>query len=171
MRAFIGIPLTGVGEILQVMDHLKPDGRLRLEKPDDLHITVMFFPDLNNDQVEEACTAIRNLHMKDFSITYSRISGFPDERSARVVVVMIDSPELVEIHEIIGRSLHTEAEKKFKPHLTLARAKSRISVPGLGIDQAIAEGKRETVSRIVIYESILGPAGAVHRPICANQFM
>ena len=110
MRAFIGIPLTGVSEILQVMDHLKPDRRLRLEKPDDLHITVMFFPDLNNDQVEEACTAIRNLHMKDFSITYSRISGFPDERSARVVVVMIDSPELVEIHEIIGRSLHTEKD-------------------------------------------------------------
>ncbi len=171
MRAFIGIPLLGPRDLPALLNRLKLNDMLRVEKAGNLHVTVLFFAELPEGKVERVGRAIEGIGIGRFRIRYGRISGFPDPGRSRVIILEIHSPELLDISHAILSGLNIIPDRKFVPHLTLARAKHPIAIKDLGIDAGMFDGMEEEAEKIVLFQSILGRTGAVHRPIREHQLM
>ncbi len=172
MRAYVGIPLGGTPEIISVLERLHSIRGLRTEKSDKLHSTLLFFADIGTPRARQVCQALESLKEAKFTIRYSAITGFPSEAGARVIVVLIDSPELTRVYNDLSGKIGIKEERQFIPHLTLARTRGeRVNIARILENTSLTSGGTEEVIQISLYESTLKPEGAEHVPVCTHQFI
>ena len=182
MRAFLAIPfnadehekLKSLQESLATMPALDD---FRWMRPKNIHITLRFLGDIEDARAEAAAEALRRAGegASTFDIPIDRFGVFPHLK--RPGVLWVGPSELpeplakLEIH--LSRYL-TEAgfpsrEGPFRPHLTIARRRSRDRPPaGLEGELEIAEQRwlmPPLVCRAheaVLFRSELNPSGAIH---------
>ncbi|HOE16700.1 MAG TPA: RNA 2',3'-cyclic phosphodiesterase [Syntrophorhabdaceae bacterium] len=140
------------------------------------HITLKFFGEQEEKRVREigdALSGIERLHAP-IAVTLKDIEAFPDRKRARVIVVAlekgVDNIRMI-FHDIEDRlsGLGVEKERRsFRPHITLGRMKT----PGPLLDRDIVDVDKKdfVVRRMVLFQSILQPAGAVYAPIWELEF-
>ena len=179
LRTFIAFPI-GKG-LIEKMDALQGElKKLKLDAkmvdPRKTHLTLKFLGDTpvsSLDKIHHVLkeTAERHTH---FSVLIDTFGAFPNFRSPRVL--WVGSEEESEEAETLVRELHEalsllgfeKEERKFRPHLTLARLRSLKNEKRLA---AFTEGYtlpwKETLScdTLIHYKSILTPQGALYEPI------
>jgi 2'-5' RNA ligase len=130
MRLFLALDIDDAirQRILRFMDGVRnfaPDGRWAREES--LHVTLKFvgeFPDSRLDEIKKAMSTIASASTE---IYFRGYGFFPTPKSARVFWIGVESgPELSSLAVAIDERLAAlgipKEDRKFSPHLTLARA-------------------------------------------------
>lgn len=181
MRVFIAIPVEPEAReqlaVLQerLLDAL-PRGSVRPEKPDNFHITLKFLGDVEAEEIERIGEAARRAAagVPAEKISVNRLGAFPSIRRPRVFWagfapgVHGSSEHLAgNLSQHLDQAGYRLEKRKFSPHITLARVKSRLPAGAgrVASDIRPPEDLDIYVNKIVVFESILTPEGAVHKKL------
>lgn len=169
MRLFVS---TNIPE--EISDYIKelatklPEAKLII--PRNIDLTIKFIGAVQDYKLEEIKKRLSEIKFKPFEATLDGIGVFPNENFIRVVWAGL-APEnkFNELHKKTEAALKSivPAEKRFKPHLTLARIK-RVSDKQKFVEELKkirVEPKKFLVDKLVLFQSRLGPRGATHEKI------
>lgn len=134
IRAFIALELPQ--ELKQtIADYLAPlralDKCISWTKAENVHLTLKFLGEVSNAQIENVNTALREI-CTNFAPIAAEISGagvFPNEHRPRVLWIGLNesSGKLAELTQQIEHECRRlgfeKEERRFSPHLTIARVK------------------------------------------------
>lgn len=128
MRCFLAIELSEEAreELLRVQKRL-PESKMKLVEPENLHLTLKFFGELSDFQVNKVKEVLEQIKFEKFKVRLSTLGIFPSQKFIRVVWVSIEPKEqLIALQQSIDEALHKEGFKRdrsFETHITLARVK------------------------------------------------
>ncbi len=175
MRIFAALPLPAqaVAKLEEMAAELKnryPD--LRVVKPQGMHITMVFFGELHQDQVLEIMRVMDNPELKVASIqtVLGGIGQFPPKGPPRVIYCPIHkgAPEISYLYHLYYQllsntgGLSIEEQREFTPHISLARNRdTRVSL--LDVEELFRFEYSLILDRFVLYQSILRPQGAEYK--------
>ena len=174
IRSFIAINIPAkIRNRLERIQHdlEKSNTDLQLVKLGNIHITLKFLGDVPVENIEVIRDAIRKsiLQVEAFPISFSKIGVFPNLQYPRVIWIGIEkgAKEISLLNTKIENSLskfslHQE-NRKFQPHLTIARVRSDKNHKRLtSILEELEDIKAGEMlaKEICLMESILKPQGA-----------
>jgi RNA 2',3'-cyclic 3'-phosphodiesterase len=172
MRIFVAIDLTDDvrAELAGVQEELRPvTDTARWVSPSSIHLTLKFIGETAEQRIEEIDSALRNLNWKPFLVTVRGVGFFPGARSPRVFWAGMEAPSMpdlaIEIDTRLERLGLEREKRKFRPHITLARARENRMDTSLVNAAQKFEGHEFgsfTVERFFLYQSTLKPSGAVY---------
>jgi 2'-5' RNA ligase len=170
MRLFIGIPLENEAQEALTSCY-KEFKDAKTVKKENLHVTLQFMGDMEDDQIEPLKKAIDAAceGLGVFEITVTRISAFPTPRNAKVIWANVErgAGAVKILFKNLEKSLdgfkYEKEKRAFIPHITIARKKQ-----GMDISAQAAFVKLEIQSRagkVVLYSSVLEPDGPVYTKV------
>jgi len=128
MRIFVGIPLPGdVRERLAGVCAGLPGARW--VAPDGLHMTLRFIGEVDNGQAEDVDAALGAIRAPAFAIAVSGIGCFERGRRVHTIWAGITPEDAIghlqaKVESAIVRAGFEAEQRKFKPHVTLARLRN-----------------------------------------------
>lgn len=168
-RLFIAIPLPPpVTDLIGSIRAPLPGARWGDSRQ--AHLTLHFLGDHPESGVEPVGELLRQCtQIPPFHLTTGRLGTFGPPDTPRVLWLGVsDAGErLCRVHALLADGLRgmglTPEDRPFRPHLTVARLRGvtkreLMQVLGRTLPQVTFP-----VERIVLYESILSPSGAIHR--------
>jgi 2'-5' RNA ligase len=106
--------------------------RVRWEKPENIHVTLLFLGDVDERDLLPVCKAFSAVCAEQgaFPVSVESVGCFPNLQRPRTIWAGIGmgAAELVALHDALERPLidlgcYRREERQFKPHLTLGRVK------------------------------------------------
>jgi len=179
-RIFIAIKVDPGDILAKAIDAFKssfPGNVVRWTDKDNIHITLCFLGDTGNEKIpgiismmEKVCSAT-----DCFEVTLRSTGIFRDINDPRILWIGIDRSEnLKRLNKLITTGLEAEGcpveKRSFSPHITIGRVK-RNATANKEIFSSFLDNyhniifRTMNVSEIILYESVLLPAGPVYRPI------
>lgn len=132
MRAFIAIDIGEKEEIIRMMEELSEiKGKMKIVEPQNIHMTLKFLGDINEDMIEKIRYAIEKSteNIEPFTAKLAGVGAFPSIDYIRVIWVGFkDDGQSNKIALRINEELEKygfRREKEFVPHVTIARIKSK----------------------------------------------
>jgi len=179
IRAFLAIDLpASLRPVLSfAQEELKKSGAdVKWVPVGNIHITLKFFGNITETQVEDIGEAVTALaaNQEPFTLTVTDAGAFPSPRNPRVVWLGLGG-ELDMVQEFYRRLEIAFAalgfppeDRPFSPHLTLGRVKSPAGRTAL--TQALAhlpspDAALFQVGEVVLFRSNLTPRGATYLPL------
>lgn len=140
IRSFIAIPLLN-----EIKDALSKFARnyeithlngFRPVKQENMHLTIKFLGDTSPDQVKSISSVLSAImHQRtSFQISFEGVGAFPNWNQPRIIWIGMQAPPLLDLlyqeidHSTVALGFPSE-NRRFSPHLTLARANSNMSDP------------------------------------------
>jgi len=180
IRAFIAIelPESVRADIGDLQKSLAASGlKLRWVKPQNIHLTLKFLGDAGRETIGDFCDSIAAAaaNYEVFDIRPRGVGCFPGVKNPRVIWVGL-SGDL----DVLGRlqadveadliPLGFKPEKRpFRGHLTIGRIKGGLNPKKLA-DRLRTHTEFATdvfrVTHVVLFQSILQPAGPEYTPLC-----
>lgn len=174
-RVFIALPVTGdVANLAAHCQHqLNPLDGWRSAPLQQLHLTLFFFAALSNEQVETITDSMLSIGrcFAPFELEFGPIGSFGFRaRSSAVWLGCNSSRALHTLHRSMADRLRqcglSFDRRIFRPHVTLGRMRAHPDrLTELRLKPQVA---RQTVDRLILYESQLMPSGAKHRAIACT---
>jgi 2'-5' RNA ligase len=172
LRLFVAIDIpeevrSALGELIKSLRDTCRDARwARLAG---LHVTLKFIGETPSERVEDLKSALANIHPRDpIAINFCGLGFFPNARRPRVLWAGVEAgPDLASLAAAVEKALSPAGiqheDRKFSPHLTLARFKESAGVDALQV--AIEKSGPlkfggATATDFHLYQSILKPGGA-----------
>jgi 2'-5' RNA ligase len=156
-----------------------PGVRASWERPEKLHLTLKFLGEIELPRVEALTRAAGRAAegLRPFVLSVTGTGTFPPRGVPRVLWLGVEDPSggLARLHARLedecARESFPREQKAFRPHLTLARLRSREGAERLGAlhRETQFEAQSFTVSELVVVRSELLPGGARHTPIIRRQ--
>ncbi|MCL5439861.1 MAG: RNA 2',3'-cyclic phosphodiesterase [Candidatus Thermoplasmatota archaeon] len=164
MRCFIGMHVAEPDRIAMVQEKLDP-GNFRFTDTDNMHLTLVFLGDILDQRAHQICEILEKSGFDDLVVKPARIIGLPSNKNARVVALVAENEHLPEYHDRLCKSLHFHDDRKFIPHITIARARKPMNIERwLG---SVSElGEQLFLERPTLYRSTLTQRGPIHEKIC-----
>lgn len=177
IRLFVGLslPETHRQQLALIQHGLKG---ARWISPENLHVTVRFIGEVDEDVAEDLCAALDQVTSPPFDLTLTGVGTFgrpPHSLWAGVA----DRPGQTLAHfqstvesALVRAGLDPEG-RKYSPHVTLARCKKSTSRERLGAyleghgDFALPEFR---VNEFTLFQSHLGQGGAHYTPYAVFDF-
>jgi 2'-5' RNA ligase len=170
MRLFTAIELSDTARQAmslvqqQVVRTLRGSGKLRLVKPEQQHLTLVFIGEVAEDRGGRIALAMsREIPLAPFRITFRQIDAFPSRGAPRVLVLAAEegTERAVDLQHYVADRLEGEGvgreQRPFRPHLTLGRW--RDSRPSDRPSSEIQGAIEVDVDRVTLFQSRLSPAG------------
>ena len=131
MRAFIAIPCPNELKegMVEIQERIKELGKLTLVKPENIHLTMKFLGEVGEDKIPDINKRLDFLsELQGFDISLKGVGVFPSMDYIRVIWVGVEdgADSIINIHSEIDKNLKElkfKTDKKFHPHLTIARVK------------------------------------------------
>jgi len=129
MRLFVAVPLPG--EVQAALGRLQGGvPGARWTKPDNMHLTMRFLGEVSEVDARHLDDALAAIHAPAFEVTLSGIGVFESRHGPRVLWAGVEaSPALMHLQDKVERAVQMVGfppePRKFAPHITLARFKSR----------------------------------------------
>lgn len=140
MRAFIAIEIPNEikEKIIQLQEEIRAKFKkeIKMVEPENLHFTLRFFPEIDENTTEKIKVTIKGLEFEDFEMKCRGIGVFPNENYIRVIWVGGDSDGKLEKVEktlserLASIGLKKEKGEKFVSHLTIGRVRQKIDFKG-----------------------------------------
>ena len=177
IRAFLAIRLPD--DVTAALGHLTDQmaqarvGGLKPVRPENMHLTLKFFGNINARQVESIVDTVTHTaeSIRPFTLRLGNVGAYPNNRSPRVLWVGLDGDvaPLQDTHRRIESALEQVGIKpdarEFRPHLTIARirdhashAERRRAAEAL-FSAEFRSGLSVPADRISLIRSILQPEG------------
>jgi 2'-5' RNA ligase len=99
-------------------------------EPESYHVTLRFIGDVDGVMAREIAVLLGQVRRAPFEITLDGVEAFGGRKPRLVYAAVKPIPALTELqaeHERLCRRLGLEAERKFTPHVTLARLRQTSS--------------------------------------------
>lgn len=182
MRLFAGFPLPSPVENRLSALRLRlaaPGDGLRWSTPEQRHVTLRFFGEVDRSQLTPLVEALHRFNSKQPSLRMENLGHFPAKGILYAAIEPTD--ELTAFHTAFSTHMKTNAEVvtttslPFHPHITLARSKGLMglkTLKALATPTLPAFGPelRWTADRIHLFESLSGSGGAGYS-IVATHFL
>lgn|SRR3989338_8925082 len=174
MGLFVAIDCNAEKEYFKRLQGQLPKDGAKLSLTGDFHLTLKFLGEVMPRKIEKAKEALRVVEFAPFSFSLSDVGVFPDESSPRVVWVGIGPQESsIELQKNIEKALHGlfEKEKRFHPHITLARIRG-MEQPKDFIEKIKiirVEKRMICVRRFHLVNSTVTPHGSVYEHILSIE--
>ncbi len=162
MRLFIGIVLES--EFFKSIQNRIEKDNLRAKFTNHYHITLKFLGDVNRP--DHIIQSLSKIEFAPFDIVSGGIGFFPSRSKPKVIYVGFRGTELARLHQIIEKTLNLAPDKKFRPHVTLARVKKILDRGMLEqINMLDTSQQNFRVESFSLIESVLTPDGAEYRTL------
>lgn len=175
MRCFIAVDVDNPS-VSSFIDELSEVGAaLRVVRPENLHLTLKFLGEVPDDSIDSIKKAMDDSfsHFDAFEASLEGTGAFPSENYMRVVWVGFEEnrERFIEMQKVLDENLASlgfAPDKRFHPHLTLARVKSQ---KGKGKLKAFINKNKERsfgklkVDSVELKKSVLGPKGPVYSTV------
>lgn len=178
IRCFIAIELPD--SIQKVFEEIQTTLRSRISnaswtKLGNFHLTLKFLGDVKQNRISEICNTIENITKKydPFSLHFGGIGAFPNISRPRVLWIGLKQGTSTTTR--LGQEINSEMmhlgfknERRFHPHVTLARIRSHANLSGfmeLFEKYDTLQNTKLTVKEIVLVKSKLHTSGAVYTPL------
>jgi len=135
VRSFIAVEVDDaliLDKICQVQQTLRDCGAdLKIVKRENIHLTLRFLGEIGEGRVSEITGLLQEVKFKPFDFSLKGVGVFPNERYIRVIWIGLKKgeKELTEIASLIEQRLRAlrfpPDNKRFSPHLTIARLRSK----------------------------------------------
>ncbi len=175
IRAFIALPLPEttlrtIGKLQQELATALPG--VRWVKPETIHLTLAFLGDIAEDSLEKLGTSMLSIGSLQTPVmaTFSGVGAFPSRSRPRVVWLGVNGENtLSQLHGAVKTKLDilqlSIDNRPFVPHLTLGRIRKPASGAGRKFESfSDRDCGSAQLNQLVLYESQLGPRGALHLP-------
>lgn len=184
-RVFLAIDLPGdvKEQIVAIQNKLKflLEG-VRWVRPEGIHLTLKFFGDILSDDIAQISEVIENKTRDAVPTTFNtdKIGAFPNLERPRVLWLGMtgDTQKLLTLQQAIETGLEPHGfkreKRRFRPHLTLGRAKSSRGMI-LGLSEAVTTENNYntgdfTAQGLTLFQSELKPGGAVYTELAYFPF-
>ncbi len=185
IRAFLALdpPEEVLREIGRVQSRLQKiiRGDVRWVRPESIHLTLKFFGDIRDGEVENISTVAERAaaEVGPFELAIGGAGVFPDMKRPRVIWLGMDgeTERLGIFQNGLERAFREIGfpgeERPFRPHLTLGRVRSP---KGLGsLAEALKKAEtdadtRFTASGLCLFKSDLTPQGAIYTRLAVYFF-
>ena len=135
-----------------------------------LHLTLKFLGDVPDDRVQPIDESLRRIRASRFGAEVAGVGFFPSERAPRVFWASVRSTGLGRLADKVDNCMvdlgYQTERRRFRPHLTLARARGKARIESRFVEGTRACQVREfgtfETDRFFLYESRLDPSGAVY---------
>lgn len=174
MRLFIGIDFDALRDyFINIQKQIKVEGKIKFTTS--FHLTLKFLgevPDLLVNKIREKLSEIK---FKPFTVALNKIGVFPNEDYIRVIWIGLkDSQKVIELQQKIDKQLYGmfKMDKKFHPHITIARVKFITNKEGL-IKNLKAIKIKEIgfeVDKFQLVKSILTQQGPIYKVLEEYKF-
>jgi RNA 2',3'-cyclic 3'-phosphodiesterase len=181
MRLFtaIDLPADMLLRLDRLMMALRPEALINWSPLDNLHITTKFIGEWPEARLPELDATLATLTSRaGFEVEIAGLGWFPTERSPRVLWVGVEAgdalPELARATEECLQKLGiAKEERKYSPHLTLARVKHQVPLGQLR--RKLADLGRISLGTFVatgfaLYKSEPGSNASIYRKLQEYQF-
>jgi 2'-5' RNA ligase len=171
IRCFVAVDVSGqaraqIGELLRLLG--RTPGPVRWGKPDQMHLTLAFLGEVPQEFVDAVTRKLGPAvaRSRRFDARLGGVGAFPNPKRARIVWVGMEQgrDELCALQAGVVEALTTVGfqpeSRPFSPHLTIGRVKIPADV-GSAV-QVRFESEPFAVSRVVLFRSVLLPAGPVY---------
>lgn len=183
MRSFIAVNFPSLlrDELWLTTEPVRAhQGAVRWVHPESIHLTLKFLGEVDADEASRIADATRVAvgHMRPFDLAVSGFGVFPNARSPRVFWAGVEpSPplELVQhgVEEAMTELGFPVEARVFRPHLTLARCKGRVTDRAVrGVAQALTElafDATALVERVDLMQSVLASGGARYEVVSSIE--
>jgi RNA 2',3'-cyclic 3'-phosphodiesterase len=156
-RLFTAVEIpTDVGQSLALLRGGLPGARW--VEPENYHLTLRFIGDIEDGFAREIAALLARVRRPAFDLRISRLDSFGGNKPRSVVAAVSAVPELIDLqaeHERLMQRVGLEPDRKYRPHVTLARLRdtpSREVADYLATRQPF-RSMSFPVSRFVLYSS------------------
>jgi 2'-5' RNA ligase len=182
MRTFISFNLEdNIKDEIQVIQskikkRQKPASMefIKWEDKSKFHLTVFFLGDIDAKKLNSLITDLedfsKNISLGDIILESNGIGCFPNFKFPRVIFIDLKNSDgkVLEFYEKLEPVLTKsgfETDKKFKPHITLARIKNNFKLDLYNINEIEKFNFSFPINKFHLMESKLLPAGSVYKKL------
>ena len=121
MRAFVAVEVES-DKLNKLQEQFDING---VKLTNNFHLTLKFFKEINEDNIEKVKTALKSIKFKSFDLELTSLGTYPGGDYVRVIWVGVKSADLVNLHKEVEDKLSGMFEKdlRFSEHITLGRVK------------------------------------------------
>lgn len=131
VRCFLAIDLEDSikEDFLKVQDEFKMiDSNVKYVESENLHLTLKFFGDLDEDEIKSLKLAIKEVlnNFKSFDVNISSVGAFPNSNYIKVIWVGVKSKYLLKLQKDLDKEfelLGFKKEKNHVSHITIGRVR------------------------------------------------
>jgi len=169
MRAFVAIEVSNK-DVLNSIHKIQTELKIKAKPVElhNMHFTVQFLGEISEEMVRKISDVLNNIKFSAFPISFTSIGVFPRPNFPRIIWVGTNDGinELEKLAEIIRSKLSQlgfSPDKKFRPHVTIFRVKTKIEDISDKLEKFSPYyfGK-QTVSEIKLKKSELTPNGPIY---------
>ncbi len=164
MRLFIALNFNELKDYFsELQKQIPKEGKFTF--PKDFHLTLKFLGEVNDSKADELKKLLSQVKFKPFESEVTKI-GFFKEQFLRTIWVTAEAKELFDLQKQIDETISSlfKKEKKFEPHITLARVKfvEDKNVAISKIKQIKTAEKTVKIKDFELVKSVLMPEGPVY---------
>ncbi|CBS88165.1 RNA 2',3'-cyclic phosphodiesterase [Azospirillum lipoferum] len=171
LRLFVAIDLTE--ELRQRLAGLAGGvPGARWTESDNLHLTLRFIGEVPEDQAMDIDAALAEIRAPAFPLTLDGVGVYGSARRARVLWAGVERSEALahlqaKVESALVRCGLPAEERKFSPHITLARLKDAPAdrIGRFLSDRGLFRAGPMSVEHVTLYRSHLGNGGAVYEAL------
>ncbi|MCD6367948.1 MAG: RNA 2',3'-cyclic phosphodiesterase [Candidatus Aenigmarchaeota archaeon] len=179
MRTFVAIPIPEEikRKIADIQKSFDLTG-IKLVEPQNFHLTVKFFGDLNEEELERAENILRNIRSESFDIRIGGINVFPSKSYIRTIWIDVtkNRDKLIAFLKYVRshfEGLGKDDKSEIIPHLTIGRVKwienKQELLKRIEKLENVEIGEMK-VDKLVLYKSTLTRNGPIYEAIGEINF-
>lgn len=174
-RLFVAIDLPE--QVKETLAHLRSDlPGARWVPAEQLHLTLRFIGDVDELTLQSIKGALKTVRATAFDLGLSGIGHFPSAKNPRVLWVgmTVSQPLLIlqrQVEQAVNEAGLPPEERKFSPHITIARLKDTPARPVLDLEKrkGAFASPPFTITDFHLYASKLTGSGAIHTRVATYQ--
>lgn len=177
LRVFVSIPVPNTSGLTPLMRDLKTVRSVRTSNVGQLHITLRFIGDVDEERVEEIGAIVSDTvsHIPKARLNLKGLGTFPNERDPKILWVGIDTAiPLAHIAEELSEKFEKAGipfdGKPFKPHVTVGRIDGRCNLSPILGKYRTTEFTTCIPAAVYVMKSELKPTGAEHTILKVCEF-
>ena len=165
-RVFSAVDITDedlLNELMHMQDQL--DLGFNPINREHIHVTLEFFEDIEDSEIEELKKALKDVEVESFSAEVNGVGAFPSLNHIRVVWAGFKDGKFRALHHQVGlHEVDHSNDHEFTPHATLVRVKDLSSKKKQKLQKIIREYRNHdfgeiNVKSVKLFKSELGPNG------------
>ena len=180
-RIFLAIDIDdGVrGRVRAAQEDLKScGGKIRWVAPKNMHVTLCFLGNMADDLLAEVCKAAQRVasQHQPFDFDVRGVVCVPPAGRLRMLWIGVDDGKgemtrlQADLADALGELGLPKEERRFRPHLTLARVKfmkDADRIRSAAAEQAESNFGTVHAAQVTVYSSKLGPQGPAYTSVAA----
>jgi 2'-5' RNA ligase len=170
-RCFLGIPIPASvkEELVSIQAQLSKFCKFKGVEQENLHITLKFLGSTDDQTIRSTIKTLETIDFSKYKVRVKGVHVFPDINFIKIFSFgLFPDMETVELNTKINQALETKEERKYIPHITLARirvVKDKEALIKFINESNSFSSKEFGVNNFILFKSTLTEKGPIYEII------